>query len=138
MTQKDTPEVLRTELQSLKNTLNNQAEDLISEHPPIPVLDDLFEEKVSSKTPPTETNKQAANRSTAGSTKPENNAATHHPSSIDDKLNHYLNQEKPESSLQALLDRERMVDELVEDIMPILTNRLKMRIRKLLENERSE
>ena len=40
------------------------------------------------------------------------------------------------SPLKALIDRERMIDELVEEILPVVANRLRVRIRKLIEENK--
>ena len=41
-----------------------------------------------------------------------------------------------ESQRHRLIDLERMIDELVEEILPVVANRLRVRIRKLIEENK--
>ena len=155
MTRKDTPKDLMAELHQLKLVLNDHAKSLIPDNSMIPVLNDLFEESAPSDK--TEGNSKVSSSSPNSLSETPKALADNRVNNLDlatpaqnkkpkDKEDNKastasLSQTSPDSKqeaspLKALIDRERMIDELVEEILPVVANRLRVRIRKLIEENK--
>ncbi len=107
---------LLTELQMLKKVLGSD-DATADAFQDIPVLNDLFE---SGK----ETNLKAVKEPEI----PTVGIAA--PTTVSQKAD-----DGESNPLLDLIRRERLVDELVEDIMPIVKNRLRLRIREMIKEE---
>lgn len=113
--QKDSKDLL-TELQMLKKVLGSD-DEAAGGSLDIPVLNDLFE---SGK----EANIKAVDEpeiSTVGMAAP---------TTVSQKAD-----DGESNPLLDLIRRERLVDEMVEDIMPIVKQRLRLRIREMIKEE---
>ena len=114
--QKESKDLL-SELQMLKKVLGEEdaAADSLQD---IPVLNDLFEAgKI-------ETPLKAVSQPEMPT------AAMASPTTVSQKAD-----DGDSNPLLDLIRRERLVDELVEDIMPIVKNRLRLRIREMIKEE---
>ncbi|WP_300426944.1 hypothetical protein [Thalassolituus sp.] len=162
MSNRDEPKDLLAELEMLQRVLDNESSDS-PEHAAIPVLDDLFEEKASAPATPlravpvlkptapaqvapvpervssvsslSQVLDHISKRTAANVDEPTPRPSVNSPLNPAMQKRAEIDQTMSETSasLVNLLKRERMVDELVEEMMPLLKGRLRSRIRDLLE-----
>ncbi len=112
--QKESKDLLN-ELQMLQKVLGND-DALTGDLADIPVLNDLFE-------------------SGAGKAVPTKVAAAVHEAAPVTSIAEKAPAEEASNPLLDLIRRERLVDEMVEDIMPIVKQRLRLRIREMIKEE---